>query len=331
VLETARSANPELLGNAADAARRLSRLSLDGGPRWVYTLDAQAQFRLLRSEIELVCPLGDEGSHGTLLLGPRRGWLYDGSIVEALGVFARQAGLALENFGLARAQAHAEKLAALGEAAARIAHEIRNPLSSARSLVQLAAHENGVGPLAETAITELDRISRLVGDLVSFARRDEQMALTDVDLAGVCRDALAQVTPLAAEAGAAIEASLEPVRIRGNADRLVQVVANLCRNGIEALGEGHEPERPRLVRIRCGEAERFAEVSVEDYGAGISPEELELIFEPFRTTKRAGTGLGLSIAQRIVRAHGGELLAESRVGEGTTFRVRFPRSTAGAS
>jgi signal transduction histidine kinase len=115
--------------------------------------------------------------------------------VDALRVFASQAGLALENLALVSARAHAEKLAALGEAAARIAHEIRNPLSAARSLVQLAGEADGVAQLTAPAVTELDRIGQLVTDLLAFARRDEAITRGRVDLSAVCRTALTRWRP----------------------------------------------------------------------------------------------------------------------------------------
>src|SRR5262249_47256607 len=144
----------------------------------------------------------------------------------------RNVGLALENLSLLEARlaaertlAHHEKLAALGEAAARIAHEIRNPLTAARSLVQLAGRSDGVGELADPALGELDRIGRLVTDLLAFARPDDVRRRDAVDLAGVCRDALAQVRTLAVASDVTIESTLPSsgVAVHGDHDRLVQV------------------------------------------------------------------------------------------------------------
>jgi signal transduction histidine kinase len=318
------SAEPEMLdGSTAAVCRYLAELTPGDGsiPRPIESLPFGDQSRLLRAGIIIVCPLSSHRLEATLLLGPRRGWLYDGATQQALRVFASQAALALENLALAQARAHAEKLAALGEAAARIAHEIRNPLAGARSLVQLAAEDGADPALAEPALGELDRIGRLVGDLLAFARRDDGLARTPVDLAEVCRRALEQNAALASDSAVTVESELASARVLGDAERLVQVVANLGRNGIEALRGRCAPRR---LAIRTSIENGCAVIEVCDNGPGIAAEELQHIFEPFRTTKSAGTGLGLAIANRIVEAHGGHIRAESRAGAPTTFRVELP-------
>jgi signal transduction histidine kinase len=290
-------------------------------PRLIENLSLAHQIRLLRCGVVLVCPLVGREPQAVFLLAPRRGWLYDVATVNALRVFSSQAGLALENLALASARAHAEKLAALGEAAARIAHEIRNPLTAARSLVQQAANADGVADLAGPAVEELDRIGRLVADLLAFARRDEVQTRAPVDLASVCRNAVVQVAPLAKQAGVDIATDVAPVIVAGDQTRLVQVVANLCRNAIEALAE-HTP--PRRVVVDCAAETGAATITVRDNGPGIPRAELARIFEPFSTSKSAGTGLGLPIARRIVEAHGGRLAVESVPGATTVFRVDLP-------
>jgi signal transduction histidine kinase len=320
------NARPGPLGGPAEAAALLAEADHASDVRPVESLPFAVQLRLLACAVVLVCPIRPDGLQATLLLGPRRGWLYDAGTVAALRVFARQAALALQNLGLLRARAHAAQLAALGEAAARIAHEIRNPLAAARSLVQLGA-AGGEPDVTATALLELDRIGRLVGELLAFARREETLRIEEVDLADVCRDALAQVHALA-EAGAVhVRSELPAARARGDRDRLVQVVANLCRNAVEAL---HEKQGPGTLQVRIRPAPGQGRVAIEvrDDGPGIAPDEVAQVFEPFRTTKSTGTGLGLAIARRIVEGHGGRLTVESTVGEGTVFRCELPGSVA---
>ncbi len=290
-------------------------------PRPIEILPLSEQLRLLDCGIVMVCPLVGRKLEATLLLGPRRGWLYDAATEQALRVFASQAGLALENLALAGARAHAEKLAALGEAAARIAHEIRNPLAAARSLVQLSGQDGANADLVEPALGELDRIGRLVADLLAFARRDEVAAQRQVDLVEVCADALRQTAPLALAAGVAVETDLATAAVLGDRDRLVQVLANLCRNAIEAVAD-HQP--PRRIAVRCAAVDGRAIVEVRDNGPGIATDDLPRLFEPFRTTKSSGTGLGLPIARRLVEAHRGELTVHSAPGQETVFRVALP-------
>jgi signal transduction histidine kinase len=308
---------PNLVASGAQGARTTS----SGAVCAIEYLPLAHQLRLLEAGIVFVCPLVLRDGGVTLLLGPRHGWLYDVATVNALRVFASQAGLALENLTLAHARAHAEKLAALGEAAARIAHEIRNPLSAARSLVQLAGDADGVGALATPALTELDRIGQLVTDLLTFARRDDAVARSAVDLTAVCRAALAQVSALAKECEVEVQVELDPATVQGDANRLVQVVANLCRNAIEALAASASPRR---LHVTCTAGNGSAHVEVRDNGPGVSEADRARIFEPFATTKTAGTGLGLPIARRIVEAHAGTLTVESDPSAATVFRVALP-------
>jgi signal transduction histidine kinase len=313
--------DPSVLGERhTDVARYLDSLPLDGSPCRIENLPLKDQLRLLSCGVTLICPLEARRREATLLLGPRRGWLFDDSTLRALAVFARQAALALENLTLANARAHGEKLAALGGAAARIAHEIRNPLTAARSLVQLMAAEPQSDGLGEPTLKELDRIKGLVNDLLLFARRDDLRAEEVVELPALCREAVDQLAFLVEEGSIEVEVDLVPTAVRGDRERLLQVLGNLCRNAIEALREGAGPRR---LRVRCGSANGAAFVEVSDNGPGIAAEHLARLFEPFRTTKGSGTGLGLAIARGIVEAHGGRLSATSEPGEETSFRVEL--------
>jgi signal transduction histidine kinase len=304
----------------AEISAYLASLPINGSPCPLENLPLKEQLRLLSCGVTLLCPLAARRREAILLLGPRRGWLYDDSTQRALAVFARGAGLALENLTLANARAHAEKLAALGGAAARIAHEIRNPLTAARSLVQLMAAEPQSDGLGEPTLKELDRIKGLVTDLLLFARRDDLHMEDVVELPALCRDAVDQLSFLVEEASIEVEIDLVPTAVRGDRERLLQVLGNLCRNAIEALREG---DGPRRLRVRCGSANGGAFVEVWDNGPGIAAEHLVRLFEPFRTTKSSGTGLGLAIARGIVEAHGGRLSATSEPGKETSFRVEL--------
>src|SRR5262249_59333382 len=117
----------------------------------------------------------------------------------------------------------------------RIAQEIRNPLTAARSLVQQVEEARGAEGLVEPAIGELDRIGRLVTDLLAFARRDESLGRSEVDVPAVCRHAIEQTAPLAAPHAITFDTELTDTTVRGDRERLTQVIANLCRNAIAAL------------------------------------------------------------------------------------------------
>src|SRR5262249_6227725 len=186
------------------------------------------------------------------------------------------------NLTLATARAHADKLAALGQAAARIAHEIRNPLAAARSLVQLVGQNDGSRELTEPAVGELDRIGRLVSDLLAFSRRDDVRAREEVDMAAVCRAALAEVAPLAQTLNVDVVWVLAPAALVGDEGRMVQAVSNLCRNAVEAAAGEWGTGR---VTVSCRTANELVAIEGPDSGPGILAGEVGRGFAPCHTTK----------------------------------------------
>jgi PAS domain S-box-containing protein len=219
-----------------------------------------------------------------------------------------------------------ERLAALGELAAVVAHEVRNPLGVVfNSLSSL--RKSNLGPETKELLgivsEESERLDRLVSDLLDFARPHEPRLEPQPP---------AEVVASAVEA-AVRGSTLGETRIRVEVpDHLpaVRVDASLCRqallnlllNGAQATGKGGEViVRATLDRSKAPLAVR---VDVCDRGAGISPEVAGRIFEPFFTTRAAGTGLGLAVVKRIADAHGAELSFESRAGSGTTFSLWLP-------
>ncbi len=273
------------------------------------------------------------------ILSPRRRWghlfLNTGMLggffheddVEGFQAFVAQLALLLDGADLLartvaveRSLAHAEKLAAIGELAARIAHEIRNPVTAARSLAQQLAREPGQPWAAEhrLILEELDRVERQMGDLLRFARREE-LRFEPVDLGELARATLDALRPRLDAAGiaAALEAS-PGVIARADRDKLRQVLVNLLENARDALATSPSPRRVTIA-VRNGEG--VATLSVTDNGPGVPAEVLSRLFEPFFSTKQTGTGLGLAIARHAVEAHGGAIVAAPAEGAGLTFRV----------
>ncbi|MDE2141207.1 MAG: PAS domain S-box protein [Elusimicrobia bacterium] len=221
--------------------------------------------------------------------------------------------------------AHAETLAIIGEMAAVVAHEIRNPLGSIVMAAQQLADESLPADDRDTVTRvlrhESKRLNEALTNFLSYARpralnraqNDLNALLKDVgrlafankDLAGESRLTLA------------LDKSLEPFPF--DADQIRQVVWNMVLNAIQALGGDG------TVAVRSGKGEGSAWFSVSDTGPGIAESMRADLFKPFRTTKQQGTGLGLAIAERIVKAHGGAIEIESRLRRGTTFTVRLPR------
>ncbi|HEY5995994.1 MAG TPA: ATP-binding protein [Candidatus Deferrimicrobiaceae bacterium] len=221
----------------------------------------------------------------------------------------------------------ADRLAGVGELAAGLAHEIRNPLSSIAGASQML-HE--VGELPAESHTLLDIIERestrlngLITEFLDFAGPQPRDVRT-VNL-GLLAERIIDAIRAgeARESGVTVERRGETeLQVEGDFEQLSQVLWNLIRNAIQATARGGRIMVDLFPQVRHGE--RFAVLSVSDTGRGIEPGVLGKIYNPFFTTKEGGTGLGLAISQRIVNAHRGFLEVRSTPGEGTVFSMFLP-------
>jgi len=233
-----------------------------------------------------------------------------------------------------RELARRESLAAVGEFAASLAHEVRNPLTAIRlDLERARGHAAEPGravELMDAALREINRLDASVTDALRLARSG-RLTLAPLDLREPLAAAFRVAEPRFAERGADLRRLAlpdAPVRMAGDAGLLEQLFLNLLLNAAQALGPGAQAG----VELTAGGGRLC--VAVWDRGRGIPPEVMERVFEPFYSTSADGTGLGLPIARRIAEAHGGELAIESTPGKGTIVRVTLPaaarESTPGA-
>ena len=217
-----------------------------------------------------------------------------------------------------------ESLAAVGEFAASLAHEVRNPLTAIRLDLERARkhidHPDRAGKLVDSALHEITRLDASVTDALRLARSG-QPSLAPLDLRQPLEAAYRAAEPRFHERGAELQAltlPTEPLWTTGDSGALEQLFLNLLLNAAEALSTG----------AQCGveltrEPGHFC-ISIWDQGKGISPDVMDRIFEPFYSTSPDGTGLGLPIARRIAQAHGGKLEIESTPGDGTIARATLP-------
>lgn len=224
-----------------------------------------------------------------------------------------------------RRLAERESLAAVGEFAASLAHEVRNPLSSI--LVDLQRVEEGLpgdSPLRRPqrrALGEIERLDRAVSGTLALARSG-RIESESLDLCRPLRAAVHAARPAFESRGAELDGptgTQGALEIRGDEAKLEQLFLNLLLNAAQALEEGGRAR----VEVRTNEEEIV--VAVHDDGRGVPEEERSRIFDPFYSTRAEGTGLGLPTARRIARAHGGEVELESEVGRGTVVTVRLSR------
>ncbi len=315
-------------------------LVLDRQPGVYDYLDPAERELLRRLRINLCVPMVSLNRlTGILLLGSdRRGWGIRRSDVELLNLMASQASLAFENAALYRSQRErlerlyrADRLAAVGQLAAGVAHEIRNPLTAIRSTMQYLLRDLDPAepryPLVEELLREADRINSTVGGLLSLSRSGE-IRKSAIDLREPLGGALQLLRAQAAERKIEVASSLgrEPLSVLGDPGQLKQVFLNLLLNALQSMPPGGRVAAvvpPAAPRGAHGDP-RWLEVRIEDTGPGIPPDELRRVFDPFFTTKHEGTGLGLAICHGIIEQHGGELQLESEVGRGTVATVRLP-------
>ncbi len=226
-----------------------------------------------------------------------------------------------------RAVERSERLATIGRLAAGIAHEIRNPLASISGSVEVLRSSPGTDnesrQLIDIAVREVDRLDRLITDLLDYARprTEERQPLDLGEVATEIAKAFEQ-EKRNADIRMVVDAE-DGVGIEGASSQLRQVLWNLIRNAADAMPKGGTI-RIQVMREEKTGGRSDSALSVADTGVGISKEEMERIFEPFFSSKPGGTGLGLATVARIVEDHRGTIDTASRPGEGTTFTLRFP-------
>jgi signal transduction histidine kinase len=244
---------------------------------------------------------------------------------------AAQAAITIQNSQVYERMKERERLAALGEMAAGLAHEIRNPLGSIKGAAQFLLPEGEqLGTAKEflsIIVDEVNRLNKIVSQFLDYARpyRGDQ---TPLDVNEVVRKTTQLLQP--EEGAPKIEVALNLAEdlppVRADAEQLRQVFLNLGLNALQAMPSGGKLTITSGLRrgARRGEPISFLEVRFRDTGIGIPPNELRNLFIPFYTTKEKGTGLGLPISQRIVENHGGTIEVRSQQGKGATFTVLLP-------
>jgi signal transduction histidine kinase len=218
-----------------------------------------------------------------------------------------------------------EALAKLGEMAAVIAHEVKNPLAGIRGAIQVfggrMVKDESTTHILEEIVVRIDALDRMMKDLLLFARppKPRWSAVDLVPLVQTTASLLSE-DPALRDVEVAVEGASPPVQ--ADADMLRVVFQNLLINSAHAMqGKGR-------IRVALGAVDQGCEIAVVDGGPGIPPDIREKIFTPFFTTKARGSGLGLPTVKRLVEAHDGQIVVDCPPAGGTTVRIRLPMSAA---
>lgn len=226
--------------------------------------------------------------------------------------------------------ARSRRLAALGEMAAGLAHEVRSPLGGIELYASLLKEreEGEAKRLAAEILTAVQRLHTTMSHLLSFAA-EPRINPKILPVSQLLREVKEMASPLLQQGKWAleIEDDPEPPPLWGDRELLVQVLLNLVVNAAEAMSDGGTiriDARPSPLYTANGRIHRIVEIRVTDQGVGISPENREKIFDPFFTTKSKGTGLGLALAHKITYAHSGSIEVSSQPGQGSSFTLFLP-------
>lgn len=224
-----------------------------------------------------------------------------------------------------------EKLAAVGQLAAGIAHEIRNPLASISGSIQLLQTSFGGAQaeekkLMQIVLREIDRLNNLITEFLDYVRPDQQID-NPVDVNALLKE-ITELIKLNKGLRADTQQILKleaTAKISGHYDKLKQALLNIIINGYQAMNEAEKP----VIEISTETKDNHVLIHIRDHGVGIDEKGLRKIFEPFHTTKPKGTGLGLAVTHKIIESHNGKIFVESTKGVGTEFTLEFPARTDG--
>ncbi len=323
--------------------RELATLEAGGGPHEteVETLDAIARtLDELKAAVAVPILGGGERGEGDMILGVL--CLRDERMRNAFGLddldlfrlLAGQAAITIENSRVYERMKERDRLAALGEMAAGLAHEIRNPLGAIKGAAQFLVGPDGktvasaeIPEFLSIIVEEVNRLNRVVSQFLDYARPYKGEP-AEIDLNDVVKKTVQLLETQPSGETSRIDVRLYDnlPRVRGDAEQLRQVFLNLGLNALQAMESGGLLTVATLRRSarRRGESGSYVDVRFTDTGPGIEREVLKNLFIPVFTTKEKGTGLGLPISQRIVTQHGGTIDVRSEVGKGTTFTDSLP-------
>jgi signal transduction histidine kinase len=215
-----------------------------------------------------------------------------------------------------------DKLAAVGQLAAGVAHEIRNPLTSMKGyteFLQLDETDENKQEYLEIIMEEINRVNEIVEEFLQLAK-PQALTLEMKNLVPIIQNVVSLTEFEARKKNITLfsDCNDEEIFVRCDENRLKQVILNFIKNGMEAMPDGG------FIKVMTEIKEDKVQISITDTGIGIPPEQLKRLGEPFFTTKKSGNGLGLMISFKIIESHLGNVFVESEVNKGTVFKIVLP-------
>jgi signal transduction histidine kinase len=243
------------------------------------------------------------------------------SLLAIVAVVLVSAGVARRALALEQAAGRASTLALLGQLSAAVAHDLKNPLAIIRATAERLKKRCAPDPAFDYIPEEVDRLSAIIGNYLSLGSRRPGTP-EPIDIPALLSEVVADLGHQTRQQNVTVTTDFTPVpAVTGSRVELRQAFLNLLLNAVQAQPAGGS------IAVAAGvetKGRRRLVVTVADTGPGIRPEDLRRVFEPFFTTREKGSGLGLFSVRRIVEAHGGRVVIDSRVGAGTTVTVRLP-------
>ena len=246
--------------------------------------------------------------------------------MDLLKTISNQTAIALKNVRLYQEKVNSEKLASLGMMSGTFAHEIRNPLTSLKTFAQLMPEKYNDPEFRDTfsriVISDIQKIDSLISDLLDFSTERKSTRMNNFNLIELVDGVVDYVEGKLEFERSKItiekNCNEQEINMMGDTEKFKQALGNIVLNGCQAMhGEG-------ILRIGIKPNGKNVDITVEDTGEGINPEDLPKIFDPFVTTKKMGIGLGLAISKRIVEDYNGKIYVKSQPAQGTTFTISLP-------
>ena len=262
-----------------------------------------------------------------LILGQKQsGDMFTSEDMDLLKTISSQTAVALKNVRLYQEKVNSEKLASLGMMSGTFAHEIRNPLTSLKTFAQLMPEKYDDPEFRDTfsriVIGDIQKIDGLISDLLDFSTERRSTRMNNFNLIelvdGVVDYVEGKLDFERSKISIQKNYHAQEINMMGDTEKLGQALGNIVLNGCQAMhGEG-------VLHIDIKPNGRNVDITVEDTGEGINPEDLPKIFDPFVTTKKMGIGLGLAISKRIIEDYKGKIYVKSQLRQGTTFTISLP-------